>query len=102
MLERYNYTNSLVNNRNFTNPGIFVTLERLKKYVKKNSKKTVNSFFDTLNVEPGNATRKRLQSYLETGDNGQPISFSKDDAYIDKKIRGLVHQIMCLPEFHLN
>ena len=25
-----------------------------------------------------------------------------DDAYVDKKIRGLVHQIMCLPEFQLN
>jgi uncharacterized protein (DUF1800 family) len=103
MLERYNFTNTLLTTRNTTNPGIFVTIEQLKKYVKKNSKKTVAKFFEVLGpLDPGKQTRKKLQTYLETGDTGQPIAFSTDDAYVDKKIRGLVHQIMCLPEFQLN
>jgi uncharacterized protein (DUF1800 family) len=103
MLERYNYTNSVINNRNSTNPGVSITLDQLKKYTKKSSKKTVKKFFQVLGpLNPGTPTRKQLQSYLETADNGQPVGFVKDDATIDKKVRGLVHQIMCLPEFHLN
>jgi len=39
---------------------------------------------------------------LAIGDNGQPVTYVNDDATVDKKIRGLVHQIMCLPDFQLN
>ena len=103
MLERFNYTNTLLTNRNTTNPGVFVTTNQLKKNVKGNTKKTVNAFLSALGPLPINkAIRKPLQAYLTTGDNGQPIDYTTDDAYVDKKIRGLVHQIMCLPEFQLN
>lgn len=103
MLERFNYTNTLMTNRNTTNPGIFVTTDQLRKYVKGKTKKTVNAFLSALGPLPtGKSIRIPLQDYLTTGDNGQPIDYATDDAYIDKKIRGLVHQIMCLPEFQLN
>ncbi|HKQ09177.1 MAG TPA: DUF1800 domain-containing protein [Blastocatellia bacterium] len=103
MLERFNYTNTLMTNRNTTNPGIFVTTEQLKKYVKGNTKKTVKNFLSTLGpLSVGKPVIKPLQAYLTTGDNGQEIEYTTDDAYVDKKIRGLVHQIMCLPEFQLN
>ncbi|HSB09414.1 MAG TPA: DUF1800 domain-containing protein [Blastocatellia bacterium] len=103
MLERFNFANGFVNNRNTTNPGVFVTADQLKSITKPSSKKTVKRFFNRLGpISPGNATRKMLQDYLETGDNGQPATYVNDDATIDKKIRGLVHQIMCLPEFQLN
>ena len=103
MLERFNYTNIFATNRNTTNPGVSVSNDKLKSYTKGNSKKTVKKFFSVLGpLNPGTSTRKMLQTYLETGDNGQPVDFTNDDATIDKKIRGLVHQIMCLPEFQLN
>jgi len=102
MLERFNYTNQLMTNRNTTSPGVFVTTDQLRKYVKGNTKKTVNAFLSALNVPVSKALRVPLQTYLTTGDTGQPIAYTTDDAYVDKKIRGLVHQIMCLPEFQLN
>jgi uncharacterized protein (DUF1800 family) len=103
MLERFNYTNIFATNRNTTNPGVSVTNDKLKSYTKGNSKKTVKKFFAVLGpISPGNSTRKMLQNYLETGDNGQQVGFTNDDPTIDKKIRGLVHQIMCLPEFQLS
>ena len=103
MLERFNYTNLFVTNRNPNGVGAFVTNDLLKSYTKASSKKTVKKFFSVLGpLSPGNSTRKMLQTYLETDDNGQHIGFTNNDATIDKKIRGLVHQIMCLPESQLN
>lgn len=103
MLERFNFANAYVNNRNTTNPGIYVTVDQLKSVTKPSAKKTVKRFLNRLGpLSPGSDTRKMLQAYLETGDNGQPVTYVNDDATVDKKIRGLVHQIMCLPEFQLN
>jgi hypothetical protein len=103
MLERFNFANGFVNNRNTANPGIFVTTEKLKSITKGSTKKTVKRFFSALGpISPGSDTRKVLQKYLETGDNGQTVPYTNDDATVDKKVRGLVHQIMCLPEFQLN
>jgi uncharacterized protein (DUF1800 family) len=102
MLERFNFANILLSNRNTTNPGIFVTSDQLKSISKPASKKTVKKFLarlGPLSVGPALGT---LRSYLETGDNGQPVTYVNDDPTVDKKIRGLVHQIMCLPEFQLN
>jgi uncharacterized protein (DUF1800 family) len=101
LLDRYNFTNNLLTSRNTTRPGIYVTNDQLKKYTKSNSKKTVKKFLEVLGPLEG-APVKTLKSYLETGDNGQPVQYVNDDATVDKKIRGLVHQIMCLPEFQLN
>ena len=103
MLERFNFANTLATTRNTTNPGVFVTLDRLKSLTKPKSKKTVKKFLSTLGpLEISGSTRKMLEAYLETNDSGQRVGFTNDDATIDKKVRGLVHQIMCLPEFHLN
>ena len=103
MLERFNYTNIFATNRNTTNPGVSVSNERLKSLTKSKAKKTVKKFLSVLGpLDIGGSTRKTLQNYLETGDNGQPADFTNSDPLIDKKVRGLVHQIMCLPEFQLN
>ena len=53
-------------------------------------------------LDTGNATVKTLKSYLETDDNGNAVGYTNNDATVDKKVRGLAHQIMCLPEFQLN
>ena len=103
MLERFNYANTLATTRNTTNPGVFVTLEQLKSFTKSKSKKTVKNFLSALGpLSISGGTRKMLQEYLETNDSGQKVGFTNDDATVDKKVRGLVHQIMCLPEFQMN
>ncbi len=102
MLERFNFANTYLTNRNTTNPGVFVTNDQLKSITKPSSKKTVKKFLSRLGpLSVGNALGT-LRTYLETGDNGQPVTYVNDDVTIDKKIRGLVHQIMSLPEFQLN
>jgi uncharacterized protein (DUF1800 family) len=102
MLERFNFANTYVSNRNTTNPGVFVTSDQLKSLTKPSSKKTVKRFLARLGPLTVGDALGTLRTYLETGDNGQPVTYVNDDATVDKKIRGLVHQIMCLPEFQLN
>ena len=48
------------------------------------------------------ATVNSLIAYLEQDDSGNPVGFRRNDQSIDKKIRGLIHLIMCLSEFQLN
>ena len=102
MLERFNFANTYVNNRNTTNPGIFVTSDQLLSITKPSAKKTVKRFLTRLGPLSVGPALKTLRAYLETGDNGQPVTYVNDIATVDKKIRGLVHQIMSLPEFQLN
>jgi Uncharacterized protein conserved in bacteria len=103
MLERFNFANTLATTRNTANPGVYVTTDQLKALTKSKAKKTVKKFLSVLGpLDVDGSTRKKLEAYLQTGDNGQEIKFTNDDATIDKKVRGLVHQIMCLPEFQLN
>ncbi|HEX5734202.1 MAG TPA: DUF1800 domain-containing protein [Blastocatellia bacterium] len=103
MLERFNYTNQLLTTRRTDRPGIFITNDQLKKYTKSSSKKTVKKFLSVLGpLDTGNSVVKTLKNYLETDDNGNAVGYTNNDATVDKKIRGLVHQIMCLPEFQLN
>ena len=102
MLERFNFANTFLSNRNTTNPGIFVTNAQLKSITKPASKKTVKKFLSRLGPLSVGGALGTLRTYLETGDNGQHVDYVNDDATVDKKIRGLVHQIMCLPEYQLN
>lgn len=102
MLERFNFANTYLTNRNTTNPGIFITNDQLKSVAKPSAKKTVKRFLLRLGPLSVGEALGELRGYLETGDNGQPVEYVNNDATIDKKIRGLVHQIMCLPEFQLN
>jgi len=102
MLERFNFANTYLSNRATTNPGVFVANDQLKSIAKGSSKKTVKRFLSRLGpLSVGDAVGT-LRTYLETGDNGQPVAYVNDDPTVDKKIRGLVHQIMSLPEFQLN
>lgn len=84
-------------------PGVWLTQDQLRKYTKASTKKTVKNLLSALgplNVD-GAATRA-LRDYLQTDDQGNTVDFVPDDVTIDKKVRGLVHQIMCLSEFQLN
>jgi uncharacterized protein (DUF1800 family) len=103
LLNRFNFTNLYLTTRNFDRPGVYVTNDQLKKYTKSSAKKTVKKFLEVLGpLDPGGAVIKTLRNYLETDDQGNKVGYVNNDATVDKKIRGLVHQIMCLPEFELN
>ncbi|MEK6322310.1 MAG: DUF1800 domain-containing protein [Acidobacteriota bacterium] len=102
MLERFNFANTYLSNRNTTNPGVFITNDQLKSITKPSSKKTVKRFLSRLGPLSVGEALGTLRTYLETGDNGQQVTYVNDDGTVDKKIRGLVHQIMSLPEFQLN
>lgn len=105
LLNRFTYGDLLAINRtqDLSAPGLWLPHEKLKSFAKKNSKKTVKnllSIFGPLDVDGG--TIKALRGYLQTDDSGNPIDFARDDGSVDKKIRGLIHLIMCLSEFQLN
>ncbi|HEU4389132.1 MAG TPA: hypothetical protein VFV34_15125, partial [Blastocatellia bacterium] len=65
-------------------------------------KKTIKKFLSLLGpLTVSGETMSSLLDYLTTGDRGETVPFVPDDRTIDNKIRGLVHQIMCLPEFQM-
>ena len=47
-------------------------------------------------------TLARLVGYLQTDDRGRPVEFANNNATVNGRVRGLIHQIMCLSEFQLN
>jgi uncharacterized protein (DUF1800 family) len=103
MLERFNFSNTYITRRVGSAAGAFVSIEQLKKYTKPNAKKTVKKFLSVLGpLKVSKATLKQLKTYLVTDDQGNTVQWSVNDQTIDKKVRGLVHQIMSLPEYQLN
>jgi uncharacterized protein (DUF1800 family) len=84
-------------------PGLFILHDQLKKYTKATAKKTVRSFISLLGpLQVDAKTVKVLSAYLQTNDSGAAVEFAPDDATVDKKIRGLLHLLMCLSEFQMN
>ncbi|HET9532408.1 MAG TPA: DUF1800 family protein, partial [Blastocatellia bacterium] len=103
MLERFNFSNAYISNRSADAPGAFVSNDQLRKYTRPASKKTVKKFLSALGpLKVSSATIKQLKGYLETDDQGRTVAWTVSDQTIDQKVRGLVHQIMSLPEYQLN
>jgi uncharacterized protein (DUF1800 family) len=105
LLNRFTFADFLVIQRtaDLNAPGVWLPHEQLRKYTKANAKKTIKNFLSLLGpLTIDEQTNKALRDYLQTGDNGSEAIFVKDDPTIDKKIRGLVHLILCLAEFQLN
>lgn len=105
MLQRYNYVDSILTNRSNgpNDRGGSITNDQLKTLVGANAKKTVkNLLHATGPLQVDSHTIKVLSNYLQIDDNGNPTTFTGDNTSIDKKVRGLVHQVMALTEFQLN
>jgi uncharacterized protein (DUF1800 family) len=105
LLNRFTYADFLAITRvgDPNAPGVFIAHDQLRKYTKSSAKKTVKNFLSLLGPLPVDAkTVKLLRDYLQTDDNGAPVEFVADDLTIDKKVRGLLHLMMCLSEFQLN
>ena len=105
LLNRYTYADLLTSSRppNSTAPGAWIPANAFKKYTRPNTRKTLKKFLSVLGpLIVDDTASTNLRNYLQTGDDGGTVPFTGDDASIDKKVRGFVHQIMCLPEFQLN
>ncbi len=105
LLNRFTYADLLVVNRprDLTAPGLWLSHDQLRSFAKKKSKKTVRRLLSTLGpLEVDSEMFFALRTYLESDDQGNPIGFALDDVNVDKKVRGLIHLIMCLSEFQLN
>jgi uncharacterized protein (DUF1800 family) len=105
LLNRFTYADLLVINRarDLNAPGLWLAHEQLRSFAKKNSKKTVKKLLSILGpLDVDGEMVAALRTYLESDDQGNPIGFALDDLTLDKKVRGLIHLIMCLSEFQLN
>ena len=105
MLERYNFANYFATNRE-TNPdaaGAWLTNDQLRKLTEPTAEATVRKLLTILGpIEADAQTVGALTNYLETDDQGNRMGFTVNDATLDKSVRGLIHLMLCLQEFHLN
>jgi hypothetical protein len=105
LLNRYTFADILSVNRvgNLPPAGIWVDPEKLRKFAKGNTKKTVRALTNAIGpLVLDDRVVGNLRRYLSTDDQGNQVPYTPDDATVDKKIRGLVHQMLCLSEFQLN
>ncbi len=102
LLTRYNYANFLATARGSN--GNALPIESLLNPAAATPEAIVDHFLNMLGPVEIDATAKgTLVEYLQKSDSGNPAaSFTLDAGTIDKKIRGLTHLIMSLPEFQLN
>lgn len=105
LLLRFNFADLLVINRN-NNPDVadfWLSQEQLRRQTRASAKKTVKRFLSVLGPLPvSQTTFAALKEYLISNDSGEKVGFAPDEITIDKKVRGLAHQIMCLPAFQMN
>ena len=105
LLNRFTYADLLAVSRtlDLNAPGLWLSHEQVRSLAKRNSKKTVKRLLSTLGpLEVGGDIISTLRNYLESDDLGNVVGFTLDDPTVDKKVRGLIHLIMCLSEFQLN
>jgi uncharacterized protein (DUF1800 family) len=105
LLNRFTFADVLATSRQTaaSQPGIYIAFSQLQQLTGKKSKKVVQAFVSRLGPLPvDGATTRALIDYLEKDDSGAAVGFHRTDPLIDKKIRGLIHLIMCLSEFQLN
>jgi uncharacterized protein (DUF1800 family) len=104
-LARFSYTNDLLSNRpqDTSAPGVWIPAHVLTALTQQTASDTVNSFLNILGpLALDNVALTNLANYLTTADDGSTVPFTKNAGTIDEKVRGMVHQIMCLPEYQLN
>lgn len=104
-LNRFNFANQFATLRFGRNEpiGAYLTIEQLMGFIKANAKKTVKKLLSRLGpLEVSSETVKTLRNYLLKDDQGVVGDPVMDEAFADNKIRGLIHQILSLPEFQLN
>jgi uncharacterized protein (DUF1800 family) len=103
LLQRVNFANSLATNRS-NNRGHRIDIDKLtagQNFTK--AGQVVNFFLDLLGpITITKDQKKALKNYLRYDNNGIKQPFEWDNQMKDEKVRGLIHLIMALPEYHQN
>ena len=103
LLARANFSNALLTERSTNGRGYAVDVDALlgdEPFDKPN--KLVSHLLDLLGPVPlAKQQKKPLKNYLLYDDNGVKQPFQLDETTKDEKVRGLIHLIMTLPEYHL-
>ena len=105
MLERFNYANALATFRpadTTTTPGASISSDTLNGFVGPTAKKTVRRVLSALGPLQIAGGLRALKNYRMADDSGNIVGFSTDATTVDKKLRGLIHQVLSAPEFQLN
>ena len=106
LLNRFTFGNLLITARPapFAHlPGVSVPLFQLAQMTGKTAKKAVKSYLSRLGpLTLDGPTTRALIDYLQKDDDGHIVGFQRNDDALDKKVRGLIHLIMCLTEYQLN
>jgi len=102
LLNRLNFSNTLTSNRgtrgSTIDPKALIGSSKIA-----TSKEVVNFFLKQLALyDVDSATNKTLRKYLDQNDDGSKGKFTLNDASIDKKVRGLIHLILTLPDYQFN
>ena len=103
LLARASFSNALLSERSTNGRNYAVDVDALlggQTFEKPN--KVVAHFLDLLGpISLTKQQKKPLKNYLVYDDNGVKQPFQLDETTKDKKVRGLIHLIMTLPEYHL-
>jgi hypothetical protein len=105
LLARANFVNSIVIDRTDDNRGYFVNIDTLLGTANFDDKpkKLVDHFLELLGpISLSKQQKKPLKNYLVYDDEGKKQPFKLDAETKDEKVRGLIHLIMALPEYHQN
>ncbi|KAF0248273.1 MAG: Protein of unknown function (DUF1800) [bacterium] len=102
LLNRFNFSNILTSNRatkgSTIDPKVLIGSSKIA-----TSKEVVNFFLKQLALyDVDSATNKTLRKYLDQNDDGSKGKFTLNDSSIDKKVRGLIHLILTLPDYQFN
>ncbi len=102
LLNRLNFSNGLTSNR--ATIGATIDPKTLIGSAKlSTSKEVVDFFLKQLALYDVDATtNKNLKKYLDQNDDGSKGKFTLNDTNIDKKVRGLIHLILSLPDYQFN
>jgi uncharacterized protein (DUF1800 family) len=103
LLARANFANALLTERSTNGRGYAVDVDALlegKEFTKAN--KLVKHLLSRLGpIALTGAERKPLKNYVLYDDGGVKGPLVLDEQTKDKKVRGLTHLVMTLPEYHL-
>jgi hypothetical protein len=101
LLNRANYISTVTSNRNQTAIDAKALLAGTNVTT---PEAVVDLFLKQLGLyDVANSTKKALKNYLLQKEDGSlATEFKLDDATIDKKVRGLIHLILALPDYQTN
>lgn len=102
LLNRYNFANRLITNRNPRGNTVDPKL-LLEGSNAQSATEVVNHLLKLLGLyDVDAATKSELKKYLQRNDDGTKGTFKLNEESMDKEVRGLIHLILSLPDYQLN